>query len=132
MWWNTYIRGPVPYLAKGRTMDGCDCWGLLRLVYLQEFGLHVPSYLEDYDSSDDRADAAAAISRHIHEWTPVPMGSERSGDAVSILISGLPCHVGVVTVPGRMLHITRGIEASVESYKSCRWSRRVEGIYRHE
>lgn len=130
-WWKNYTRGPVPYADKGRTMAGCDCWGLLRLVYRDVLGVELPSYLDDYNSADDKNSAAAAISRRIHEWTPVPMGSERSGDAVSILLLGLPCHVGVVTVPGRMLHVTKGADATVESYRSAFWSRRVEGVYRH-
>jgi len=130
MWWQRYLDGPVPYKSKGRDMSGCDCWGLLRLVYRDVLGIELPSYVEEYERADDRAGAAQAISLHIHEWDVVSPSRAKEGDAVAMTIGGHVCHVGVVTVPGRMLHITRGINASHESYKSICWAKRVEGIYR--
>lgn len=31
-WWNEYVG--LPFADKGRTREGCDCWGLVRLVPL--------------------------------------------------------------------------------------------------
>lgn len=129
-WWNRYTAGPVPYAPHGRTMDGCDCWGLVRLVLAREFGVDLPSHADECADPCDRRQAAGAIARHILEWTPVPLRRARSGDAVALTIGGLVCHVGVVTEPGFMLHITRGIDASVERYTSLAWAKRLEGVYR--
>jgi len=131
MWWNRYIG--TPYLAFGRTLDGCDCWGLLRIVYGDVFGIAVPSYIGEYPAPDARRDLAELIGQEVESspWSEVPDGTERSGDAVLLALQGYPCHVGVVTEPGRMLHILKGPGAVIESYRGVAWSKRFRGIYRY-
>ena len=59
MWWNRYIG--TPFKAFGRTMEGCDCWGLLRIVYREAFGIELPSYVSDYTATDARQELAGLI-----------------------------------------------------------------------
>jgi cell wall-associated NlpC family hydrolase len=33
-------------LAGGVSFDGCDCWGLVRLYYSNEFGISLPAYTD--------------------------------------------------------------------------------------
>lgn len=101
----------LPWLDRGVTADGCDCEGLLRLVYAGELGIDLVGPL-------DRAD-----------WTPITAGSERPLDA--ILIHQAPWHVGIVVGRGMMLHMPEGRTSCIEPYTTGRWGRRVEGIYRH-
>ena len=32
----------IPYKDKGRTFNGCDCYGLLMLYYKKELGIEIP------------------------------------------------------------------------------------------
>lgn len=106
---NHYVG--LPWQERGLTPDGCDCEGLLRMVYAGELGISLMGPL-------DRAD-----------WIPVVAGMERPLDA--ILLRQAPWHVGVIVRRGLMLHIPEGGSSCIEPYDTGRWGRRVEGIYRH-
>lgn len=128
---NFYIG--LPYHDKGRTIEeGFDCWGLVRLVYQQEFGIVLPSYTEDYLSATEAKEIAQLINREKGAWSPVPLGEERFGDVVILRIIGYPTHVGVIWKPGFMLHTLEKINAVLEPYSSSLWRRRITGIIRHE
>lgn len=126
-WWNQYVG--IPYLTHGRDRAGCDCWGLLRLVYTEQFGIQLPSYGEEYADASDRVGVSAPLAHHLHFWDRVEKPA--AGDGVLFCISGIPCHIGVVTERGFMLHVTRGINTVVEPYLMSRWRSRVEGTYRY-
>lgn len=126
-WSASYIG--IPYKARGRTRDGLDCWGLLRLVYADRLGITLPAYTDAPDAAE-RAETGALITREAASWwtrvqDPVPM------DAVLFRVAGWPTHVGVVVAPGRMLHVARDDAAKVESWQVPLWSRRLHGFYRY-
>lgn len=123
----------LPYRVGGRERDGLDCWGLVRLVWREEFGLAVPEHAGVEWGCEA---ATASVSAYIAQeaagagYWPVAAGQEREGDAILLRVRGLPLHVGVVLTPGIMLHVAEGADAVVEGYHSMAWSRRVLGFYR--
>lgn len=123
---NRYVG--LPWRDRGRTPDGCDCWGLLRLVYAGEFGIDLPDHSNGYVDTSDRA-ISGLIGNGLADWTSVAAGREGPLDA--ILIRQAPWHVGVVVRRGLMLHMPENQSSCIEPYDTGRWSRRVEGIYRH-
>ena len=36
----------IPYVDKGRNREGCDCWGLVRLVHVEEAGIVLPMHTD--------------------------------------------------------------------------------------
>jgi hypothetical protein len=58
-WTRAYIG--IPFTELGRSQYGCDCWGLARLVYAQELGIDLPSYVGGYASTEERAEIAGLI-----------------------------------------------------------------------
>lgn len=122
----------LPWLDRGRSRDGCDCWGLLGLVYAERFGIVIPSYREDYSTVADGDAVAALIDGRPVDWLEIAVGAERQGDAVLMSVAGRPRHVGVVVGDGLVLHIERGAGSLIENYRSMRLRRRVTGFFRHE
>lgn len=122
----------LPYAERGRTRAGLDCWGLVRLVYLETWGTLLPVYLEDDYAVADMARTSHLIDRHRQAcWSPVAAGAERVGDVILLRVMGLPCHVGLVAGSGRMLHVMGEQGVTCERYESALWAKRVMGFYRH-
>lgn len=126
---NQYIG--IPFKPKGRDRNGLDCWGLLCLIYQEQFGIELPDYSEEYEEDLDGQVIAGIVEEEISSWTEIPKGQERLGDGVLLRIEGEPMHVGMVLRKGMMIHIMRGIDSVTENYRSRIWKRRVLGIYRY-
>ena len=119
----------IPWLDRGRDTRGCDCWGLVRLAYQLGPGLALPSCADGYADAGDAAAVSALIEGGRSDWYAVPPSQARIWDLV--LIHDHPWHVGVVAWPGHMLHIPEGRDSLIEPFSTGRFSRRIEGVYRH-
>ncbi len=138
MWVERYNR--IPFVDGGRDFDGCDCWGLVRLVFLKEKGIEINGYL---GIPCDSPDVVERIGQDcaLPPWqTVVASGHERAFDVAVMrghmktpdgLIQG-PFHVGLVYRPGGVFHIRRGKAAICESLGSRTIQRRLISIHRHE
>lgn len=121
----------VPWLERGRTLAGCDCWGLLRIVYAEQLGIELPSYGDDYATGADSRALHDLITGELGPWREVPAGGERVLDGVLTMDGGAIRHVGIVIGCGRMLHMPRESGSVVESYRTHVYRRRVAGFFRH-
>lgn len=124
---NQYVG--LPYKTKGRDRDGVDCWGLVRLVYFEQFAIELPSFDDLYQSGEDPR-ISEAISREREGWISTDLAAP--GDVVVLRIGGGLQHVGVIVAPGEFLHVRGGSTATIERLGSSIWKNRVEGFYRYE
>jgi cell wall-associated NlpC family hydrolase len=122
----------LPFYSGGREKSGLDCWGLIRLVYKEQFNIDLPIY----DGMDGEKSEAREIAACIHEyksaWLEVERGSEQEGDIIILRINGWPMHIGVVFKKGSMLHIMKGMNAVLEKYTSPKWEKRIFAFVRHK
>jgi probable lipoprotein NlpC len=119
----------VPFLEKGRNWSGCDCWGLVRLFYANEYKIDLPDYLEFYKTTQDREALADLICGEKAGWQEVTEPQE--GDVIIVNMRGVPMHVGVVTRLGYMLHCARGVGTAHERYDGIKWRSKIVGYSRH-
>lgn len=132
-WTRDYIG--IPFAPHGRDRTGCDCWGLVRLVLRERFGLRLPSYADAYAGAGlaEAEDNAAAL-RHgagAERWRRLDPGSARAGDVALLRLAGTACHVGVIVGWPWMLHVETGTDAAVERLDALRWARRLDSVWRH-
>lgn len=83
----------VPYVKRGRDMQGLDCWGLVRLARKEIYGFpFLPSYAE-IDPMDKRSlteACAETVQKHLMPSTPMP------GHIAAAYQGRICVHVGIV------------------------------------
>lgn len=134
-WMLKYLR--IPYKTHGSSFDGCDCGGLLRLVYKEELGIILPDWEKRYIST--HRESFKALDSIFDEQTStigdfplkVSLDDVRPFDAVCIRIGTDRVHTGVVVRKGKMLHIQEGEYAIIDDYSGLKWRSRLVGVYRH-
>lgn len=128
MWWHKYVG--IPFVEKGRDASGLDCWGLVQLVYKQELSIELPSYLDVYETTNDRDALAAMISSESEQkWQDVA-DLPKPFDIVILNMRGVPMHVGIITKPNHMIHCAHGIGTAHEHLGTSRWKHKVVNTVR--
>jgi hypothetical protein len=127
-WITAYIG--IPFLEKGRTRAGLDCWGLIRLVWLERLGVALPLWCEGYAATDPCDETAGHLAGCARAFAEIPAGQERPGDILLFRTGQLLSHVGLCIGRGEMLHILEGIDSCTQNYRSPMWARRLMGVYR--
>lgn len=135
-WWQAYTA--VPFADGGRSLAGCDCWGLAVLIHARHLGVTLP----------DRPGVAARDGQAIHGlaaaglaepcWMAVTPGLEQPfdlavlwrpyRDAMGVTRTG-PIHCGIVTRPSFLVHADEDTGVTEVSYQPMHWSlhaRRIE------
>lgn len=147
-WADRYVG--IPWMEEGRTKQGWDCWGCIRVVASEQFGIAVPVYdqaawrrLGNRSEQERANEELKAFMTHQRErdWRPLweaatapkdeVLGGGRVAAGDFILMRGEPFHVGIVVAPGWMLHVEEGLETLCQPYDDGRWEKRVIGFYRY-
>ena len=118
----------IPFRDHGRDAGGCDCWGLVRLVYREQFGIELSDIGPLYRDTRDIGGMVQVYYDQAPKWDEVK--APGAGDVVLLNVMNAPVHVGVVIAPGLMLHVERGLDAVVERFDGSVWKNRVRGFYR--
>ena len=126
VWVRDYIG--IPFRYRGRHLDeGLDCWGLIRVVYRDRFGLELPSYLDRAYNRESVGTAKKAIEDGAETLFVKHSTAARVGDCVMLHIRGLPLHVALYAgrEGGRewLLHTT---ESRGRSFRETLCSRNFE------
>lgn len=125
----------IPFKDHGNTMEGCDCYGLVYLIYQNEFNLYLPYVGDLYKSAYNRKEVDSLLTANIdyHEWCVdvTSTGIYRPFDMLVFRIGGTDHHVGLYIRPDFMLHIIEGCNSGIERYNGIRWQRQLHRVIRH-
>ena len=130
MWSNDYIN--IPFKSNGRFRDGCDCWGLARIIYKEQLNIDLPELLGYKNTKDSKKISELYEVEHTR-WSEISLGDEKPFDVLVFKILGMPTHIGVVVDKGFMIHCEYGIGTHITDYKKdFQWKKRLAGIYRYD
>lgn len=125
-WVNRYLG--VEWRNGGRTLDGLDCWGLVRLVLLEQFKVEFPLF-DDFAYTVDHAKVLALYDEWHSRFIDVEMGQEQPGDMVVMFNRGVPIHLGIVPARGYVLHCEGDMPVCAQRFGDVR-TPRVSAIWR--
>lgn len=131
--WTADYMG-IPFVDHGRDRTGCDCYGLSRLILLEQFAIPaaaLPLLLVGYVDTQDRAEIARMINVHLPLLDFGPVFHPRPGDVVLIRNGGSACHLGVMVTRNLVLHTEASAGPRFDDIHRPHISPRVEGIYRY-
>jgi len=129
--WATKYVG-IPFVAHGRTAEGLDCWGLVKIIYRDELGVELPDYLDDYDNTESSTQLGPVVSNAVNTlWNLVPVPQSKVGHVVVFRVKGHPSHVGLLVGDNKFIHCETGIGTAIERLSSFRWSKRLLGVYEY-
>jgi lipoprotein Spr len=119
----------IPFVDKGRDFDGCDCWGLVRLVYENEFDIPLLSFTGAYQTANEGSVVKEVVRAGKALIDNVCKEKPAYGDVVVFNMKGNPCHVGVYVGNNKVLHVMNRSNSVCERLNSPRLKGRVEGYY---
>lgn len=110
--WTTRYIG-IPYKPGGRDRDGLDCWGLVRLVYQEEFGILLPSVQGDMSRETLRGCKQG--------WVEIIAPAEFCGIEMTQRTVGH--HAGVWTEAdgGKIIHCWEGHSVAADTLRTLRF-----------
>jgi hypothetical protein len=137
-WAGVYVG--IPFRDHGRDREGCDCWGLVRLVIAERTGVALPCYATDYDTETDAVGVGHCVTaaRVSGVWDAVE-GAPQPFDLAEMFsvlrarngFAYPPLHVGVVIAPGWLLHTEVVTGALLVRLDERGLGKRIAGYWRH-
>lgn len=124
----------APFKDHGRDLSGLDCWGLVRLVYLQELNIVLPEFAEISPSDLRRVAHMIDGAKDSEEWSSVDRPNLEPFDVVVMSQYGgiRNAHVGLITNAGKLMHVEKGSNVLVLSLDHFTIRERVKCFRRHK
>ncbi|MDR1278649.1 MAG: C40 family peptidase [Treponema sp.] len=127
-WAKEYVG--IPFASGGRDRSGADCYGLARLVRVEQFGDNLPLLSGDYADADNFTETEALMRARRPLLAGVPVENPEAGDVCVLKFHGLPVHLGICVGGGWMLHTLKGTGSVLQRISDPHLAGRVEGWYR--
>lgn len=116
----------IPFKDGGRDFNGCDCFGLIYLLY-KEYGMN----LKDYKiSCEETSRINEEINMQKYIWEPI--SSPKPPCILTLRLDTNPSfvnHVGFVFKENYFIHTTKNSGVTVNRLDSPLWKRKIEGFY---
>ena len=126
-WVKKYVG--IPFVSNGRTPEGCDCYGLIRLVLQNEYGIILPELSDDYTNALNVEQTAKLFAQHLPVIASVKLKEPRESAVVVLTERGKPSHVGIVAGNGYILHTGAKTGSVCQRSTHPGLRGRIEGYY---
>jgi cell wall-associated NlpC family hydrolase len=126
-WAKEYIG--IPFVSGGRGKTGADCYGLARLVRMEQFGGNPPLLSGDYTDADNFAETEALMRAKRPLLAGRQVETPEIGDVCVLKFCGLPVHLGICAGGGWLLHTLKNVGSVLQRINDPSLAGRIEGWY---
>lgn len=127
-WCINYIG--IPFISGGRNKDGCDCYGLVRLILLEQYKIELPELKGNYSNALCIAETKKLFTENVPVICAEKISSPEEKAIALIKIKGSLCHVGLYAGDGYIIHSRHKLGVVCERITSPLLVNCVEGWYR--
>lgn len=132
-WIDKYVG--IPFVDGGRDRRGCDCWGLVRLIYQNELKVELPTYGEI--SAEDLAAVSQMVEGNytVEPWRAIDRDDALPFDVVVMRFYGSRRigHVGILVAGSTaLLHTESTVDSVVVPLLHMTVRSRIVGFRRHK
>jgi cell wall-associated NlpC family hydrolase len=118
----------IPFVNGGRDYSGCDCWGLVKLIYKELANIDLPEY---HISCHDTAKISTAVNMSRRDW--VKLAAPEVPCLVVMYLDRenpiMPSHVGVYVGNGEFIHTIEKQNSRIEKTSHLFYKNIIEGYY---
>ena len=93
----------IPYRNNGRDFNGCDCYGLVKLLAKEKQGITLPDFNYENAQSNDN-EKFFNQEKNNHHWKRC---EPKEGAIIVIRIEGIAKHIGYMLDATSFMHITQ-------------------------
>lgn len=126
-WVQEYIG--IPFVSGGRDRRGLDCYGLIRLVLMEQYGCKLPLLDGKYDNALNFYDTSPLFFQQLPILTEKIAGPQERALAL-LEMHQLPCHLGLFCGGESIIHSRAGVGVVAERLDSRRLPGKIVGWYR--
>lgn len=122
----------IPFKNRGRDKQGCDCWGLVMLVY-ESLDKIIPDFKISCEEPLNIHQAYRNSSSMEDVWRPLRIPRIPSVAVFSLDIKNpFACnHLGVAISGRQFLHTMQGKNSCLEKFGHPFWKQRLVGFYEY-
>lgn len=128
--WHIYVG--TPYVKGGTSKRGADCYGLVRMLYKDIYGIELTDWNTALPEGAARPDLIDAFEAAISEEAWEPVESPQEGDIVVMRLYNAPLHCGMMINQSQFMHAIEPMGTSVERINSPMWKKRIVHYLRYK
>jgi cell wall-associated NlpC family hydrolase len=121
----------IPFVDGGRSKEGCDCWGLIMILYRDLLKIELPDFPISSENCSQVHDAMVGSIR-AGQWIRTEEPSY--GDIIAMALSPRNLtainHVGMFICNNKFIHSIQNQRSAICSLDSIYWKNRIKGFYR--
>lgn len=129
----------VPFKHRGRDWDGCDCYGLIRLIFKEELEISLPDFLEISYNCDLNEEDETHLEDHWEagldrgEWRKIDPPYKRFDGLLFYANSRrvIADHMGLVIGDGKFIHTSAKYKMSMVGKLEGIWESKIYGGARY-